>query len=667
VNERTQYPSWLRGLAWALFALAALAVVGGLVLTALKLANETLSVGSAVSSLTFLPAGLAFSIVGLLVALRRPENPAGWFLLVIGAFWSVLILPLGDVSQPQWFSNMIWVLPLGLMGTHLLLRLPDGTLPSPRWRWISRASTLAILLAGVALPSDGDAATDLQNIVGLVGILLLLVCIVASVASLFVRARRADADERHQLRWIAMGGLTFIGFYAIAVVPGLVGLGWSKGVDDVVNTFAGVAYAAVPIGIGIAILKYRLYDIDVVIRKALVFASLAAFFTIVYALVVGGVGAVMGSLSTPALSFAAAALVAVGFQPALARARRFADRVVYGKRSTPYEVLAELGERLGETYAADDVLPRIARVLGEGVGADRADVLLLVEDDFRAVASWPEGATATGEADLTVEVRHQGELLGALAVSMPASDPMDPAKERLVNDLAAQAGLVLRNVRLTEELRARIDDLQAAQKRLVAAQDDERRRLERNIHDGAQQQLVALTVKLRLADTLIERDPSRARELLDQLRSDTSDALEDLRDLARGIYPPLLADKGLLSALEAQARKASLPVEVHALGVDRYPQEIEAAAYFSCLEALQNVAKYAEASRAVVTLSDGGRRLRFEVADDGLGFDPSEVGYGTGLQGIADRLGALAGSLTVTSSVGNGTIVAGTIPVPDRR
>ena len=149
--------------------------------------------------------------------------------------------------------------------------------------------------------------------------------------------------------------------------------------------------------------------------------------------------------------------------------------------------------------------------------------------------------------------------------------------------------------------------------------------------------------------------------------TDTSDALEDLRDLARGIYPPLLADKGLLSALEAQARKASLPVEVHALGVDRYPQEIEAAAYFSCLEALQNVAKYAEASRAVVTLSDGGRRLRFEVADDGLGFDPSEVGYGTGLQGIADRLGALAGSLTVTSSVGNGTIVAGTIPVPDRR
>ena len=667
MNERTEHASSLRGLAWALFALAALAVVGGLVLTGIKLADDTLPVASAVSALAFVPAGLAYSIVGLLVAFRRPENPAGWFMLVIGVFWSVLILPLGDVAQPQWFSNLIWVLPLGLMGTHLLLRLPDGDLPSPRWRWVSRASTLAIVLAGVALPSDGSGAGDLQNAVALIGLLLLLACIIASVASLFVRARRADADERHQLRWIALGGLTFIGFYALAVVPGLLGIEHSKTADDIVNTLGAIAYSAVPIGIGIAILKYRLYDIDVVIRKALVFASLAAFFTVVYVLVVGGVGAVMGSLSTPTLSFAAAALVAIGFQPALTRARRFADRVVYGKRSTPYEVLAELGERLGETYAADDVLPRIARVLGEGVGADRADVLLGVEDTFKVVATWPEGSMASGEADLTVEVRHQGDLLGALAVAMPANDPMDPAKERLVNDLAAQAGLVLRNVGLTEELRARIDDLQAAQKRLVAAQDDERRRLERNIHDGAQQQLVALTVKLRLADTLIERDPSRAREMLDQLRSDTNDALEDLRDLARGIYPPLLADKGLLSALEAQARKASLPVEVQAREIDRYPQEIEAAAYFSCLEALQNVAKYAQASRAIVTLSDGKGQLRFEVADDGLGFDPSDVAYGTGLQGIADRLGALAGTLTVTSSVGSGTTVAGTIPVPDRR
>jgi signal transduction histidine kinase len=380
--------------------------------------------------------------------------------------------------------------------------------------------------------------------------------------------------------------------------------------------------------------------------------------------VVGGVGALVGSRSTPALSFIAAAVVAIGFQPALARARRFADRVVYGKRSTPYEVLAELGERLGETYASDDVLPRIARVLGEGVGATRARVWLRIDEGRRPVATWPDDVPDDTDDDLTVEVRHQGDLLGALSVAMPANDPMDPTKERLMSDLAAQAGLVLRNVGLTEELRARIEDLQAAQKRLVSAQDAERRRLERNIHDGAQQQLVALSVKLRLAGGVLERDPEKAREMLTQLQSDTGDALEDLRDLARGIYPPLLADQGLASALAAQARKAPLPVEVRADGVGRYPQEVEAAAYFSCLEALQNVAKYAHASRAVVTLSDGDAQLTFEVTDDGAGFDPSHVGYGTGLQGIADRLGALAGTLSVQSAEHAGTTVAGVIPVP---
>jgi signal transduction histidine kinase len=599
--------------------------------------------------------------VGLIVSLRRPENPAGWIMLVIGACWSFLTLPLENVASPQWFGNMVWILPFGLMGTHLLLRLPDGELPSPRWRWVSRASTLAIVMGGTALPPEESAATSAaQSIIGVTGLFLMLGCVLVSVASLFVRARRADADERHQLRWIAAGGGTFLTCYTISFVPGWLGAGDSS----LANNVTIVSYSAVPLGIGIAILKYRLYDIDVVIRKAVVLAAMAAFFTLVYAAVVGGIGALVGSQSTTTLSFAAAVLVAIGIQPVLARVRRFADRVVYGKRSTPYEVLAELGERLAETYAAEDVLPRIARVLGEGVGADRARVWLQVGEELRPVAMWPVDAVEDGDDDLTVEVRHQGDLLGALSVAMPANDPMDPTKERLVTDLAAQVGLALRNVRLTEDLRARLVDLQAAQRRLVEAQDAERRRLERNIHDGAQQQLVALSVKLRLAEGLVERDTANVREMLAQLQSDTNEALEDLRDLARGIYPPLLADQGLVSALRAQARKAPFPVEVVAHEVGRYPQEVEAAAYFSCLEALQNVGKYASASRAIVTLSDGDGRLRFDVADDGTGFDPSQVGYGTGLQGIADRLGALAGSLSVTSAPTDGTTVSGVIPVP---
>jgi signal transduction histidine kinase len=246
---------------------------------------------------------------------------------------------------------------------------------------------------------------------------------------------------------------------------------------------------------------------------------------------------------------------------------------------------------------------------------------------------------------------------------MPASDPLDPTREQLIRGMAGQAGLVLRNERLTQLLRARLTDLQAAQKRLVAAQDDERRKLERNIHDGAQQQLVAIQVRQRLAQQLVDRDPVRVKAMLEELQTDTGRALEDLRDLARGIYPPLLADKGLVVALDSQARKSTVPVTVRAEGFSRYPEEIESALYFCVLEALQNVAKYAEASSVDVALEQLPGELRFIVRDDGRGFDPRANGYGTGLQGIADRLGALEGSLEVESAPGRGTTVRGRVPI----
>jgi signal transduction histidine kinase len=558
------------------------------------------------------------------------------------------------------------------MGTHLLLRLPDGRLLSPRWRWVSRASTAAIVVAGTFLPTEDNAPATFASILGLIGLLALLVCILISVASLFVRARRADSDERHQLRWIATGAAIFFGVYLLSFVPGMLGFGTIGELGGVVF----VAYAAIPAGIGVAILRYRLWDIDVVIRKALVVAVLAAFFTAVYALVVGGVGALVGASSTAGLSFVAAALVATGFQPVLTRARRFADRFVYGKRATPYEVLAEFSERVGETYADDEVLQHMARVVAEGIGASQAIVWIRVDDRLRVAARWPAddglapAPITTGNtlppipgSNAAFAVEHQGELLGALSVTTPPNDPIDPAKTQLVSDLAAQAGLVLRNVRLGTALRARLADLQAAQKRLVTAQDEERRRLERNIHDGAQQQLVALTVKARLAGQFAERDPSKALELIAQIEDDTRRALEDLRDLARGIYPPLLADKGLLSALEAQARKSPVATTVQADGIGRFDQDVEAAVYFSCLEALQNVTKYAQAGQAIVRLANGDGHLTFEVRDDGVGFDPRAKGIGTGLQGMSDRLGALGGELHVTSAPGAGTMVRGSVPI----
>jgi signal transduction histidine kinase len=302
-------------------------------------------------------------------------------------------------------------------------------------------------------------------------------------------------------------------------------------------------------------------------------------------------------------------------------------------------------------------------------------VWVRVGDRMRPEASFPQDAApadpipvadAEGRSSpgsMFEPVRHQGELLGALSIEKKPGAAITATEEKLVRDLAAQAGLVMRNVALTEQLLDHIEQLRASRQRLVSAQDEERRRLERNLHDGAQQQLVALAVKLRLAEQLAEREPAKTKEMLAGLQTETGDALENLRDLARGIYPPLLADKGLVAALESQARKAAIPTVIRADDVARYPQDVEATIYFCALEALNNASKYSQASRAEVRLAQTDGHLRFEVDDDGVGFDAAATGYGTGLRGMADRVDAVGGTLDVRSSPGGGTTVSGSIPV----
>jgi signal transduction histidine kinase len=496
--------------------------------------------------------------------------------------------------------------------------------------------------------------------------LTILSALVVSFAAVVVRFRGAVGDERLQLKWFAAGAACVV----VALVPTFVS---NAGFWLVLQS---LAFLVLFTAIAVAVLKYRLYDIDVVINKTLLYGLVGAFFTAVYIVVVVGLGTAIGSTHNTFLTITAAAVIAIAFNPVRQRAKRLADRLVYGTRATPYEVLSEFSERMAGTYALDDILPRMARVLSEGTGG-RAEIWLRVGDVLRSVATWPSDEPGAPAAQLGVvdgglpgfpevakatPVLHQGELLGAITVTKPPGDPLRPAEEKLIEDLASQAGLVLRNVGLNAELMARLEELRASRQRLVKAQDEAARRLERNIHDGAQQQLVALAVKIRLADALIGRDDERAHAMLGELQSEAGDALDNLRDLARGIYPPLLADKGLAVALDGQARKSAVPVIVEAEEVGRWPQDIEAAVYFCVLEALQNIAKYAEANAATVHLTNGGGALTFEVVDDGAGFDPAVVGYGTGLQGIADRLDALGGSMEVRSAPGRGTSIVGRIP-----
>ena len=678
-------------LAWSLFYGSMVATVVGVFLSLIAVRTsdiDAFTVG--VGDLVLLLVSVMFAVVGVQIASKRPENSVGWLLLGIGvanglsylgggyAEWAIFAgsgAPAGDIVAT--LLGWTWIPAVALPATFLLLLFPDGRLPSPRWRWFAWTLAIGMIAASIGItftagPIDGYPGVENPIAVPALevfsaGLFVIPIGVIGAMASLIVRFRRARADERQQIRWVAAAAAVMGVTYTAALLATWISASdWEAGSDtpgwiQALQTGSLASLALIPVAMGVAILRYHLYDLGLVIRKTLVFAVMVAVIATVYVGLVVGVGALVGSRSSPILSALAAAVVALVFQPVRARARRFADRVVYGKRATPYEVMTTFGDQLAETYSSDDVLVRIARVLAEGVGADRAHVVMSIDGELRRVASWPEDALG-GHDDFSAEVRHQGELLGSLSVQMPVSDPMDPSKEKLVHDLAAQAGLVLRNERLTSALKARLAELQAAQKRLVAAQDHERRKLERNIHDGAQQQLVALAVKARLARTLTERDPAKASEMLTQIETETHQALEDLRDLARGIYPPLLADKGLAAALEAQARKSPIPVTVVADGVDRQPQDIEAAVYFSALEALQNTAKYADATRASITVERSDGHLRFTVTDDGRGFDPSAAAYGTGLQGIADRLGALDGTMHIESSPGAGTTVTGRVP-----
>jgi signal transduction histidine kinase len=645
--------------------------------------------------------------IGMLVVRRQPENRIGWLFLLLGGL-SVLwefsqgYATYGAVTSPgslPFIGVAAWIYEWSLgvllvMFVPIFLLFPDGKPLSPRWRsvvWAWAGGSILVAFGFAFGGHDiqfGDPSKGgyVRNIFGLygsaalvdtiaaVGGLITAATAIAAGVEIILRFRRSGPETRQQIKWLAYVGVAFIGsFFLSMLVLGVTGTGdvdWAGNLAF--GVYTTILLVGLPAACAVSILKYRLYDLDVVVKKTVVFAVLVVFISLVYVIVVGGASALVGSSGNAAASFAAALVLAMAFVPVRDRARRFADRIVYGSRATPYEVLADFSGQMAGAYATEDVLPRMAQVLAAGTGATLARVWLRVGGDLHPVASAPAGDETPGSLPIqgdglppfpddvsAAEVRDRGELLGALTVTMPANDPMDPGKERLVADLAAQAGLVLRNVRLIEELRA-------SRQRLVAAQDEERRRIERNIHDGAQQQLVALAVQLKLARTMVDRDPAKAGPMLDGLQAAATTALEDLRDLARGIYPPLLADQGLTAALEAQARKAALPVTVSSDGVGRYPQEIEAAVYFCSLEALNNVAKYAGASAAEVRLAQEDGHLSFSVRDDGAGFDPAVTGYGSGLHGMADRLDAIGGDLEIESAPGRGTTVRGRVPVDTR-
>ena len=653
---------------------------------------------------------VAFALAGTIALARRPSERQPILVLLaaaLGGAATVLaalveahghgvtvsagLLSFARIGEPV----ALTLLPVAVM--HLFLGLPDGSCRLSR-AVIGIGYPLGAAL-GVVLwtrrPSLPLWPAAIELAVGLA------IGIIGSQR----RYARSSGLERQRMQWFGWAAALTVETLLVALA--LRGLwGWPTRFPLV------VAVSLLPIAVAVVMGGTRRFAarIDRILAHTVSLAGLTGVVVVVYLVIVLGLGqgpSTHSERSLLALSMVAAAIAALLYGPARQRLGQMANRLVYGEREAPDAVLRTFGSRLSRAIPMDELLLQVAESLRKTLALSAAEVwtgsggrlertisvpdvpvtrLSLNQDEQSVVAragvtgtAWLEvwlPAMLEGRRDSILRVApttHSGQVLGLIvAVRPPNGDQFTTDDDTMLTELARQVALALHNVELDsalqeslEEVRRQADELQASRARIVAAADAARRQIERNLHDGAQQHLVALAVNVRLARKLAETDPAASFELLDRLGVDLQDAVQELRALAHGIYPPLLIDRGVEEALRAAAGRAPLPTDVVASDLGRYPPEIEAAAYFCCMEALQNAGKHAgDGSSATVKVWEDGDRLFFEVSDNGTGFDmKGAAGKGAGFVNMSDRVGAVGGTLNVDSAVGRGATISGRIPI----
>jgi signal transduction histidine kinase len=665
-------PIWLPG---ALLCAADIALVAA----AFRLAALN---GYPFGGLLFLLSEPLAMLVGGLIVARQPRNPVGW--LIIGHALCFTLGELcrqyalyGGVTAPgalpfaaavAWPAYWLWG-PAIAMGFALLpLYFPSGRLPSPGWRFAPWLIVIAMGAATgtMALQPGDDETPGLPNPLGLLppldqqgplgslfGVAWVLSALLG-LLSLADRFRRAGSDERKQIQWLA--------FAVLVLVVGDRLFPTSGPLSEVMLL---LCLTGIWVAIGVAVLRYRLYDIDIIINRTLVYGALSAIVAGLYVALVAYLGALFNTGSNLMIALATTGVVAVIFQPLRERLQRGVNRLLYGARDEPYSVLALLGRRLEATLAPPEALDTIVATLAQTLKLPYVAIALGPDQEPVALAAQPGDASRRG-ALLTLPLSYHGEPAGELRVAPRAGEAgLSPADQRLLDDLARQIGVAVSAARLTAEL-------QQARERLVTAREEERRRLRRDLHDGLGPALAAQTLKVGSARHFLTRDSATADRLLGELERDIAAALQEVRRLVYDLRPPALDDLGLVGALRLLAAQysgevAGPQVAVEAPELPPLPAAVEVAAYRIAQEALANAVRHGRAGRCAVRLEvtdgrAGQPRLALEVADDGRGIAPEARG-GVGLHSMRERAAELGGSCSVSPRPGGGTLVRAELPL----
>jgi len=631
------------------------------------------------------PAGVvwalsAFSLVagGVFLVVKRPGHPIGALLLLSGIAWPLvqsifeaptqIIFQLSGAQDWMWASILVGqtaVLVALVFALSVVVLLPDGRPRFARERRFIRFAWVVIVLPTLALISNELVVTSESTFRGVSGIpsplfidalepfgetfvalnALASFIFLGAIALLFLRYRATSTRERKQIRWVLFAGVVVL---LVGVVPSaLAGLGVIPSLVDspAVEVLFSLAIILLPASIVVAVMEPPWIDVDIVIRRSIVYGALSLAILVVYIAVAASVGVAAGAglgLSVE-LAVVLTVVIAIFFQPARRRLEAFADRRVFGARPTRYEAVADFGVNIEQATDPIELLPRLVETIKTAL---RLLWVTAVLDDGSRV----EAGAVTAEAVLRVPLRAGDEQVGEIVCGPKTEGRLDDDDIQLVRTLAGQLALAVRNARLAG--------------RVVDAAESERRRIERNIHDGAQQELVALVARLGMARSAAARGDLRA-DAIDDMRLEAQQILSELRELAQGIHPSVLSDGGIVEAVEDRCARMPMQVTLETsdgLRARRFRDNIEGAAYFFVTESLANVLKHAEATHATISLTCGDGRLMLGVADDGRGFDP-DTAPNDGLAGLRDRIGALGGTVTVASTPGSGTRVLATLPV----